>query len=178
MRVTKQQAAINRQRIVDSAIRLFGERGVDGVGVAEVMADAGFTHGGFYNHFTSKDDLVLHACSTSFVRSVASLRRNGSRPHVAEDSDFGECLSAAMLSESSKVGGPLGSLYAEGLRAFLDVLSEQYADRGRAVAGLAGFVGARVISRAVASADPELADEFTAALYLPEAAQPRLQASS
>lgn len=175
MRVTKEQAAINRQRIVDSAIRLFAERGVDGVGVAEVMGDAGFTHGGFYNHFTSKDDLVLHACSTSFARSVASLRRNGT---PTQDPDFGECLSAAMLSESSKSDGALGSVYAEGLRQFLDVLTEQYGDRERAVAGLASFVGARVISSAVASADLELAGEFSAALHPPEENQPRLQASS
>ncbi|MBV9089030.1 MAG: TetR family transcriptional regulator [Mycobacteriaceae bacterium] len=175
MRVTKEQAAINRQRIVDSAIRLFAERGVDGVGVAEVMADAGFTHGGFYNHFTSKDDLVLHACSTSFARSVASLRRNAAQ---TRDPDFGECLSAAMLSESSKSDGRLGSVYADGVRQFLDVLTEQYGDRGRAVTGLAGFVGARVISSAVASADPALANEFSAALHPPEQDQPRLQASS
>lgn len=175
MRVTKEQAAINRQRIVDSAIRLFAQRGVDGVGVAEVMADAGFTHGGFYNHFTSKDDLVLHACSTSFARSVASLRRNGAPTH---DPDFGECLSAAMLSESSKSDGALGSLYADGVREFLDVLAERYGDRSRAVAGLAGFVGARVISRAVASADPELANEFSSALHPPEEGQPRLHASN
>jgi TetR/AcrR family transcriptional regulator, transcriptional repressor for nem operon len=178
MRVTKEQAAINRQRIVDSAIRLFAERGVDGVGVAEVMGDAGFTHGGFYNHFTSKDDLVLQACSTSFARSVASLRRNGSPPRGVDDSHFGECLSAAMLSESSKSDGPLGSVYAEGLRAFLDVLAEQYGERDRAVAALARFVGARVISSAVASADPELAGEFAIALRPPEDAQLRLHASS
>ena len=175
MRVTKEQAAINRQRIVDSAIRLFAERGVDGVGVAEVMGDAGFTHGGFYNHFTSKDDLVLHACSTSFARSVASLRRNEAQ---TRDPDFGECLSAAMLSESSKSDGPLGSVYAEGVRQFLDVLTERYGERARAVAGLASFVGARVISSAVASADPELASEFSTALHPPEEDQPRLQASS
>ena len=63
MRVTRKQAELNRQRIIESAIRLFAERGVDGVGVAEVMADAGFTHGGFYNHFPSKDDLVNEACN-------------------------------------------------------------------------------------------------------------------
>jgi hypothetical protein len=83
-----------------------------------------------------------------------------------------------MLSESSKSGGPLGSVYADGLRAFLDVLTEQYGDRQRAIAGLASFVGARVISRAVASADPDLAAEFSAALHPAEEDQPRLQASS
>jgi TetR/AcrR family transcriptional repressor of nem operon len=176
MRVTKQQAAMNRQRIVDSAIRLFAERGVDSVGVAEVMADAGFTHGGFYNHFTSKEDLVLQACSTSFARSVESLRHNGS---AHDHDDFGECLSAAMLSESSKASR-LASVYAGGLREFLGVLTEQFGDREHAATELARFVGARVISRAVESADHELANEFAAVLHPSVQAQGRapLQASS
>jgi hypothetical protein len=107
------------------------------------------------------------------------VRQNGTHPEqaVPGDSDFGECLSAAMLSESSKDGGPLASVYADGLRAFLDVLTEQFSDRERAVAGLARFVGARVIARAVESADPELAREFASAVH-PEQDQPPLQASS
>jgi len=177
MRVTKQQAAQNRQRIVDSAIRLFGERGVDSVGVAEVMADAGFTHGGFYNHFASKEDLVLQACSTSFDRSVDSLRRTGTTPSRPDDGVFGECLSAAMLSESSKVRG-LASVYADGVRAFLDVMAQHFGDRERAVAGLARFVGARVISRAVESADRDLAGEFADTAHRSADIQERLQPSS
>jgi len=178
MRVTREQVAINRQRIVDSAIRLFAERGVDGVGVAEVMADAGFTHGGFYNHFTSKDDLVLEACSTSFARTVEVLRREGPGEQDAVDSDFGQCLSAAMLSESSKNDGALGSVYAKGVRDFLEVLTEQCGSRDRAVAQLAHFVGGRVILRAVEASDAELANEFASGLHPPEECQPRLQATS
>ena len=172
MRVTRQQAALNRQRIVDSAIRLFGERGVDSVGVAEVMADAGFTHGGFYNHFTSKEHLVLQACRTSFARAVESLKRD------AVDSDFGEWTSAAMLSESAKANG-LASVFADGLREVLDVLTERSDDRQRAVSKLVCLVGARVLGRAVESADPELADEFVTDVDGTRGVQPaRLQASS
>jgi TetR/AcrR family transcriptional repressor of nem operon len=175
MRVTRQQAALNRQRIVDSAIRLFAERGVDSVGVAEVMGDAGFTHGGFYNHFTSKDDLVLQACSTSFARTVASLRQDSTAP---QEPDFGACLSAAMLCESSKAD-ELASVYSDGLREFIAILTEQFGDRGRAVTELTRFVGARVIARAVESADEELAGEFAAMLHPPESqGLARLQASS
>jgi TetR/AcrR family transcriptional regulator, transcriptional repressor for nem operon len=175
MRVTREQAALNRQKIVDSAIRLFAERGVDSVGVAEVMADAGFTHGGFYNHFTSKDDLVLQACSESFARTVSSLRRDST---AHEEPDFGACLSAAMLSESSKAD-ELASVYADGLREFLALLTEQFDDRQRAVTELARFVGARVIARAVESADEQLAEEFSAMLHPPQSqGLARLQASS
>jgi TetR/AcrR family transcriptional repressor of nem operon len=176
MRVTRKQAAINRQRIVDSAIRLFAERGVDGAGVAEVMADAGFTHGGFYNHFASKDELVLEACSTSFARAVSSVRE-GNRPQHAGGADFGACLSATMLSESSKGNAGLSAISAKGISEFLDILTGHYGDRNRAAAALAGLVGARVISRAVELADRELADQFGAIAYPPED-QPRFHASS
>ncbi|MBV8964991.1 MAG: TetR family transcriptional regulator [Mycobacteriaceae bacterium] len=91
---------------------------MNGVGVAEVMADAGFTHGGFYNHFTSKDELVLEACSTSFARAVSACRE-GRLPVCAREADFGACLSAAMLSESSKGSAGLSAITAKGVSEFL-----------------------------------------------------------
>ena len=159
MRVTRKQAELNRQRIIDSAMRLFAHRGVDGVGVAEVMAGAGFTHGGFYNHFTSKEELVIEACSTSFAQAMGSLR-DGALPQRAQDADFGACLSAAMLCESAKGNGRLTGTYAQGISEFVDVLTGQYGDRDRAAAALACLVGARVILRAVELADRELAGDF------------------
>ena len=54
MRITNDQANQNRERVVDTASRLFRERGFDGVSVADLTKAAGFTHGGFYNHFKSK----------------------------------------------------------------------------------------------------------------------------
>jgi len=164
MRVTRKQAAVNRQRIVDSAVRLFAKRGVNGVGVAEVMGDAGFTHGGFYNHFASKDDLVLEACSTAFARAVNSLR-NGQRLQRARDADFAALLSATMLSGSSKSSAALSAISAKGVSEFLDILTDRYGDRDRAAAAFAGLVGARIISNAVELADKELADRFGAVEY-------------
>jgi TetR/AcrR family transcriptional repressor of nem operon len=177
MRVSKQQVALNRQRIVESAIRLFGDRGVDSVGVAEVMADAGFTHGGFYNHFASKEDLVRQACSTALTRSIDALRRSA-RGHQ-NGADIGEPLSAAMLSASAQAS-ELASVYADGLRGFLDVLTELLGDREHAVTELCRYVGARVISRAVEPADRNLSDEFAAATRPPHEVQrsDRLRASS
>ncbi|KAK0340250.1 hypothetical protein LTR94_031317, partial [Friedmanniomyces endolithicus] len=57
MRVNREQMRANRERILSEAGRLFRERGFENVGVAEVMRAAGMTHGGFYGHFASKDDL-------------------------------------------------------------------------------------------------------------------------
>ena len=58
MKVSREQMAENREAILKAAGQLFRARGFDSVGVAEVMNAAGFTHGGFYGHFSSKDDLI------------------------------------------------------------------------------------------------------------------------
>ena len=58
VRVTREQAAANREKILEVAGALFRERGFDGIGVADIMKRAGLTHGGFYGHFASKDDLA------------------------------------------------------------------------------------------------------------------------
>src|SRR5690349_5581849 len=58
MRVSREQVAENRQKILDAAGRLFRARGYDAVSVAEVMQAAGLTHGGFYGYFASKDELI------------------------------------------------------------------------------------------------------------------------
>src|SRR5882672_2505623 len=63
MKVTREQAAANRDRIVEAAGALFRRHGFDGIGVADIMKAAGLTHGGFYGHFASKEDLAAEACA-------------------------------------------------------------------------------------------------------------------
>ena len=58
MRVTRERAAAHREKILDAAGTLFRERGFDGIGVADIMEEVGLTHGGFYGHFASKEDLA------------------------------------------------------------------------------------------------------------------------
>src|SRR5215472_9640742 len=58
VRVTRERAAAHREKILDVAGTLFRERGFDGIGVADIMKQAGLTHGGFYGHFGSKEDLA------------------------------------------------------------------------------------------------------------------------
>src|SRR3954467_11679106 len=61
MKVSREQAAENRERIVQVGSKLFRERGFDGIGVSDLMKAAGLTHGGFYGHFASKEDLAAEA---------------------------------------------------------------------------------------------------------------------
>ncbi|HEY0202450.1 MAG TPA: helix-turn-helix domain-containing protein, partial [Burkholderiaceae bacterium] len=69
MKVSRERMAENRERILDVAARLFRERGFDGIGVADLMQAAGLTHGGFYGHFASKDELAAVACAKAFEQS-------------------------------------------------------------------------------------------------------------
>ena len=74
MKVSKTQSAENRQAIVDAAARLYRERGLAGVGLAEISREAGFTHGGFYGRFESKDALAAEACGQALDQGLARLR--------------------------------------------------------------------------------------------------------
>ena len=71
MKVTKAQAQANRAHVVATASQLFRERGFDGVGVADLMAAAGFTHGGFYKQFGSKADLMAESTACGIAQTTA-----------------------------------------------------------------------------------------------------------
>ena len=86
MKVSREQAARNHERIVETASQLFRERGFEGIGVADLMKEAGLTHGGFYGHFSSKEDLIAEASAcalmhslTHFSNASAALAPTGSR---------------------------------------------------------------------------------------------------
>ena len=76
MKVTREQAAENRQRVVETAARLFREKGFDGIGVADLMKTAGLTHGGFYGQFSSKEDLAAQACARALAESEKKWERS------------------------------------------------------------------------------------------------------
>ena len=84
MKVSREQAAQNRERIVEAAARLFRERGFEGIGVADLMKEAGLTHGGFYGHFSSKDDLIAEASEHALAESLAVWSEAVWEPHWTE----------------------------------------------------------------------------------------------
>src|SRR5688500_1127123 len=71
MKVSKEQAAQHRERILEAAAQRFRERGFEGIGVADLMKEAGLTHGGFYGHFSSKEDLIAEASARALAQSLA-----------------------------------------------------------------------------------------------------------
>ena len=79
MKVSREQAGENRERILDAAAASFRARGFDGIGVADLMKKAGLTHGGFYGHFASKDDLIAQACRKAQSQSLARWQKRRSQ---------------------------------------------------------------------------------------------------
>ncbi|MGJ5894386.1 TetR/AcrR family transcriptional regulator [Streptomyces niveiscabiei] len=175
MRVTKAQAEQNRAHIVATAARLFRERGYDGVGVAELMAAAGFTHGGFYKHFRSKADLMAEA-SASGLSQVAT-RAEGLGPvefverYVTREHRDGRgdgCTIAALSGDAARQPAEVRTEFAAGIESLLTALqapsdtpggADQRAARTKLIGMLAHSIGAIMLSRACPDDSP-LADEI------------------
>src|SRR5258707_9367858 len=112
MRVNRDKAAENRERIVDTASRLFREKGFEGVGVDAIMNGAGLTHGGFYGHFRSKDDLAAEAMTRALERSVEKQRRYTKLNDLVSDYLSGQhcanrargCALAALAADIAREG--------------------------------------------------------------------------
>ena len=177
MKVSRAEAAQNRERIIEVAARLFRERGFDGIGVAELMNFAGLTHGGFYGHFASKEDLIAQPCARALEGSLDAMHlaaeRGGGNPLSAVASAYlspahrdrpGEgCALAALGAEAVRHGSPVRGAFTQGVRSLADRLTRllpgksKRAKRERALAIFASMVGALVLARAVD--DAELSEE-------------------
>lgn len=187
MKVSREQASQNRDRVLETAGRLFRERGFDGIGVADLMKSAGLTHGGFYGQFASKEELMAEACARSFAHSLeiwsgVAERASGeplaavmkgylSRQH--RDNPGEGCVLAALGSDAARQGPGLRRAVTEGTRALLDLFTRlapgriQARKRERAIHAYAAMVGALVLARAVD--DEALSNEIlkTVAASLP-----------
>jgi TetR/AcrR family transcriptional repressor of nem operon len=190
MRITKDQAEENRARVVDAAAKLFRAKGFDAVGVAELMAAAGMTHGGFYNHFDSKAAIEAAACEQVFDKSVARMEAiaaiadTGERKRAfedyarryvsreARDATLPRCPMVAFAGDVSRQSERVRDTYAGGLRSYLEAFARAgsnkrgKAARLRAIRQFAEMVGALTLARSVARADPELSDEILDATSL------------
>ena len=175
MKVTKAQAQENRARIVATASTLFRERGYDGVGVADLMAAAGFTHGGFYKHFGSKADLMAEAAASGFSQSAANSAGADAATIVNEylsrkhrDALGNGCTLAALSGDAARQPESIKQTFAAGIESQLATLERNDGTVGKIakrearatrIDTLAHIVGALVLSRACPDDSP-LADEI------------------
>jgi TetR/AcrR family transcriptional regulator, transcriptional repressor for nem operon len=188
--VSREQAAENRRAIVAAATRLFRERGVDAVGLNELMKHAGFTQGGFYNHFESKAALVAEVLDSAIAEGNAEFVKMARAPvdesttalrHYVnwylsqahrDDIDHG-CPVSGFAGDAPRLGAEAQSHFAGGLDDQVTILAGLIAESGsRAVAGErrtlreraislhCEMLGALVLSRSVAQAAPVLSNEI------------------
>jgi TetR/AcrR family transcriptional repressor of nem operon len=182
MRVSRLQEAENHELILDAATKLFRERGIDGIGVSDLMKAAGLTHGGFYGHFKSKEDLVAQACKRAVIRMrqnwINVLDQTTGDPLEAlaatyltpkhRDGPGRGCPIAALGPEVSRQGPAVRHVITEELRPFIEYLSgivqgsSSRLRRQKALATYASLVGALVVSRVVD--DPDLSNEVLVAV--------------
>ncbi|WP_431819835.1 TetR/AcrR family transcriptional regulator [Burkholderia sp. F1] len=181
MKVSKEQMAENRERILDAAAQLFRERGFAGIGVADLMKAVGLTHGGFYGHFDSKEELMAEASARALEQSHEQWTKWAARapeqPLEAIASRYlsarhrdqpGEgCALAALSADAARQGSDVRDAMEHGLRALADVLARHVPGRTaavrreRALAVCAGMIGALTLSRVVN--DREFSEEILAA---------------
>ncbi|MFI5409449.1 TetR/AcrR family transcriptional regulator [Kaistia sp. UC242_56] len=178
MKVTRAQADENRARVIDVASRLFRQHGFDGIGIADVMKQAGLTHGGFYGNFKSKGDLAARASEHAFVTSRENWRGlDGMEPEAAleaiirayvspqhRDSPDSGCALTALGPDAIRQEAGVRSVFGRGIRVYVEKLTSlvpgrsEAAKRQRALSTLSEMVGAVILARA--ADDPALSSEI------------------
>ncbi|NMM46474.1 TetR/AcrR family transcriptional regulator [Rhodospirillaceae bacterium KN72] len=172
MRVSRDQAAENRQNVIDVASRLFRERGFDGIGIKDLMAGAGMTQGAFYKQFQSKEDLAAQASKRALEDAVnrwsRAITENPDDPigvisaivefylspeHLGEK--MNGCPMVALGADAARQGSDVKASFESGINVHLDILENLIAETGdekprdTAMAILSMMIGAMTLSRAV-----------------------------
>ena len=167
MRYPAKETAAKHERIVKEASRLFRERGFENVTVAEVMKAAGLTHGAFYAHFDSKQELQAAAIAYGQQLSARRVRsaggtKTGRRAYTERylsarhrDNPGEGCMMASLAQEVARSTPELKAAFEQGLE---EILAENSGDRKEAIFETAALLGGIALARAVQ--DPLLSDEI------------------
>lgn len=172
MRRSAEEKAETRRQIVRTAGQMIRRRGLSETGVAEVMAEAGLTHGGFYRHFSSKEDLAAAAVDSAFAHMRARLEQITAKAprgrkmaalidiyltEAHRDQPQHGCVMASIGTEAQRSGGAIQKTYEEGIAKLLALFAAQIAapsrqqreDRAQMV--LSVLVGGLLLARALRS---------------------------
>jgi len=175
MKVSKETGARHRDELLKAASRLFRERGFDKVGIAEIAAAAGLTHGAFYTHFKSKEALCAEVIAHASGRSGSALKATVSwrasveaylSPKHVRDRATG-CPFAALGGDVPRESNAIKNAFSDALERSIDAVAanlghkHEAARREDAIQALATLVGALVLARTAAT--PQLRDEILGA---------------
>jgi TetR/AcrR family transcriptional repressor of nem operon len=174
---TSSRKEITHERIVETAARAIRRTGYDGTSVADIMKEAGLTHGGFYAHFKSREAMLAEAADRAGAEAVAAMERTAasvppehalramkeaylSKDHI-EGVETG-CGTAALVSEMPRQAPEVRRAATRRIKEMIDLVARQSPDWGKpgahenALITVATMVGALVLARAVD--DPKLSD--------------------
>jgi TetR/AcrR family transcriptional regulator, transcriptional repressor for nem operon len=170
MRKSKQEAAVTRQRIIRAAAAAFRKNGIAGTGLSDLMAAAGLTHGGFYRHFDSRDELVTEALELALTETGQAMRErllDGDKANLAAFVDFyldeahrdqraAGCAVAALAADAPRKSADVQVQFRRHIERNLETMSDALraggsTDDARAVAilVLSALYGALIMARAV-----------------------------
>jgi TetR/AcrR family transcriptional regulator, transcriptional repressor for nem operon len=174
-RYDSEHKAHTRRRIIENAGRRFKQDGIDGSGVAALMADSGLTNGAFYAHFQSKDDLVANVVADQLATqravlaalpdgkaALAAFVREYLSPQHRDDPGTG-CPNAALLDEIGRCDDDVRDSYTRGMQSIVEVIAthlspeDPSAAHTRALGLFTVLVGTLQLARAVS--DRELSDD-------------------
>jgi TetR/AcrR family transcriptional regulator, transcriptional repressor for nem operon len=174
---SRDDKARSHERIVEIAAARLRESGTAGPGVAELMKAAGLTHGGFYKHFDSRDDLVAEAVERAMRDNdgfMTTLRAGAADAHAAlglfvdwytsaehRDTPGAGCAVVSFGADAPRADQRVRMAYIGQVQRYLVHLEALLGDRKRAAAALSALVGAVLVARAVGPG--ELSDEILAA---------------
>lgn len=174
MRKSRAEAAQTRARIVSAAAAEFRKNGIGATGLNDVMSAAGLTHGGFYKHFASKDQLVAEACAeavrTAILETLATAAAEGPGFAAAylstnhRDHPAAGCPLSAIGSELARCDEQTRAVATDGFLKLVDLVARQLgklppaAARRRALVAASTLIGALTMARIVT--DPKLSAEI------------------
>ena len=178
MRKSREEAAQTRKRIVKAASEEFRKNGIVATGLNDLMSAAGLTHGGFYKHFSSRDDLMRQAAALALVdgetKMARAARRNREEPRTGlidsylsarhRDAPGTGCAVVSLGAAAGRGEAEMKEAYEKQVRSYLELISgtadgdDSDEARADAMLTLSAMVGALLMSRAVA--DPELSDQL------------------
>jgi len=174
MRKSREEAAQTRKRIVTAASEEFRKNGIVATGLNDLMSAAGLTHGGFYKHFESKDQLVAEACAeaveTAILERLAAAASEGAGAAAAylstghRDNPATGCPLSAIGSELARSDEKTRAAATAGFLKLVEIMAGQFGKippataRRRALVAVATMIGALTMSRIVT--DPELSAEI------------------
>jgi TetR/AcrR family transcriptional repressor of nem operon len=190
MGVSKRKAAENRHAILEASEKLFRAHGIDGVGLTALMKAAGFTQGGFYNHFPSKEALAAEVVGSAMSKASEELKEAVAAPlkrgqtRLSRQVDFylsgahcddiqQGCAIAGLASDVRRLGQDAQGHFAKGVNGMIDTLAallaeqrpelDKKASREYAFSFYSQMMGALILSRAMREADPGLSKAILAA---------------